>query len=333
MTGWRSVAYVESPLQLVSTLEAHASGLLGSNTDVVIRDAQQQYRSTVEYLDALGLPQGIRLYGSRDTRYLSGHTAPKGRFTHVLGDPLSGQQQSLLLRRNALGDIVIVDDGMSTLGVLEDLAANRPLVRPTSATSPARKALGKATTHVLRKSAFAGHVTLFTALPLTEHSMHCAETLDITLRAHTFPWVGTQPADESLVHTDHIIVGSALAADGYIHREDYLAWVAQAAGDTAATYIPHRRQDPDLLGHIAELKDITVASGLPLAEIALRHLGTSQHVYSLPSTTLLTLHRQFAQRGVTVHSQDIPPHWWTDSTPPLLREQLLRPLDLLRIAQ
>ncbi len=331
MNGWRSVAYVESPLQLLSAVEAHAHGVLGSNTDIVVRDANRQYESTVRYVERMGLPQGIRLFGARDTRWLPGHTSAQGRFTHVLGDPLSGQQQSLLLRRNYVGNLVIIDDGVSTLSVLEDLAANRPLVRPTSASSPARLALGRAMTHVIRRRAFAGKVTFFTSLPLSESVLHAAGTLDISVITHAFPWLSANILEDAHF-PPQVIVGSAFAADRYITTDAYVQWIRQIASCGDAVYLPHRRQRPDVLAHISEIPSVSVARDLPLAEIALRGLGPEHHVHSLPSTSLLTLHRRFSQRGVQVTMYDIPDTWWCPSTPADLRTQLIRPVELLRIA-
>src|SRR3954454_22835975 len=78
------LAWVESPLQLLSAIEARHAGILGP-VDLVARTGSEPLRVTVEELRRLGLPEGTTIrFGGR---------AMAARGTWAVGDAFSGQVQ------------------------------------------------------------------------------------------------------------------------------------------------------------------------------------------------------------------------------------------------
>ena len=56
-------AWVQSPLQLLSVVEAHAQGRTGRRTQVVLRTGSESLRQTALALIRLRLPLGLTLVG------------------------------------------------------------------------------------------------------------------------------------------------------------------------------------------------------------------------------------------------------------------------------
>lgn len=327
MSHWRSVAYAESPLQLLNVVEAHAYGILGPNCELVVRDPNGSIAPTLSALKEIGLPIGIKVFGSKDTPQTAKHTTPKGDYVHVLGDPFSGQQQSGLLRRNRVTDVVIVDDGLNTFAAVEALAANRAMVRPGQVVSPARRTLGLAMTHQLRRAAFSGRLTVFTAMPPTEAFHQELAVLDAHVVFHQYPWLSSTPAAMP-AGNDTVVVGSGFVADGHIHQDPYVEWVRELARNGPVLYYPHRRTTTPLRRHIAALDGVSVAYASASVEVSLRGLNPPASVHMLPTTALITLAPMLSTRGVPVVGHQVPSHWWTDQTSPGVRDFLTRPLSL-----
>lgn len=327
MSHWRSVAYVESPLQLLSVLEAHAYGAVGANTEVLVRDPHGTIAPTLSALRTLGLPVGVKVHVSKDSQVGLGRSPVKADFQHVLGDPFSGQQQSGLLRRSRVGEIVMVDDGLNTYAAIEALAANKPLVRPGATSSSARKALGLATTHILRKAAFAGRLTIFTAMPPTDRMLSEVAVLDARLITHEFNWLTGKPMGNQIVEP-RVIVGSGFAADGLINGADYVNWVAEVSDLVETRYLPHRRLPTALEQQIAQLPHVVIDQQHTAVELELRSLRNGQEVHLLPTTALVTLAPMLSRNNVTVVPYPVRPAWWTESTTALQRDYLSRPLEL-----
>ncbi len=357
MTYWRAVAYVESPLQLLSAIEAYGYGLLGTETDLVIRDPHSTIAPTLLALKSIGLPAGLKVHMSKDsapsaearltssarktkTRPIeqrrslsrsrgssSAYTPPSHKYLHVMGDPFSGQQQSGLLRHSGAHEIVILDDGLNTYAAIEALAAQKPLIRPGQTLSPARKVLGLATTRALRNAAFAGQLTIFTAMPATERMLQHLDVLDANVVFHEFPWISAQPTSQA-IEEDRIIVGSGFAADGLIDPNRYVEWVEGLAQDTTVRYLPHRRTSPSVLDQIDAIDTVTVTTDNASVEVLLRCVQRGKEIHLLPTTALITLSSILRGRGVSIVPHAVPEDWWTDDTSESLREFLSRPLEL-----
>ncbi len=135
MTKPTATAWVESPLQLLGVIEAHASGFLGPVTRVVPRDGVPGLATTIARLRELDVPPGVRFEDPR-----KGSSVPRASRTWVIGDPLSGRVQRQLVAGTA-GPIVLVDDGRATLHTLERLAQGEPLTRAKATASVPRRVL------------------------------------------------------------------------------------------------------------------------------------------------------------------------------------------------
>ncbi|WP_435299600.1 hypothetical protein [Timonella sp. A28] len=327
MSNWRSIAHVESPLQTLNVVEAHAYGILGHNTQLHVRDPHSTIAPTVQALQHIGVPNGLKIVGKNETTTPARTTKTHTAYTHVLGDPFSGQQQSRLLRHTHVSEIVIVDDGLHTIAVLNALAANKPLVRPGIASSPARKALGMAMTHILRKAAFTQRLTVFTAMPATAAIKHDLDILEAHAVFHTYPWLTAQEPTH-LIPEPIVCVGSGFAADGHINPQPYIDWVHSLTHNGPVRYFPHRRTPPHIRQRIGTHELITVAEGHPLVELSLSSLTSEHTVHMLPTTALLTLGPLLRAKNVTMRAHRVPNEWWTTDTPAHLREFLTEPLHL-----
>ncbi|MFD2028112.1 hypothetical protein [Promicromonospora aerolata] len=298
-------ALVESPLQLLCTVEAHAAGFGGTATHVHVRDDVPALGDALSAVRELTLPHGLDfdLAGRR-----SALTAREPVW--LVGDAFSGLFQATVpLRRPER--IVLVDDGLATLELCRLLVRRDPLVRIGRPAPAPRRRLGAVAAGRLRSLAGDGRVTIFTALPLTPDLADGLRTQGFDVRHNQFGWLAAQPADDSMSEPT-IVVGSAMPADGFIDAHRYVDWVRSLAKEGALRYLPHRRQTPELLAALAEIDGVTVdVPGAPV-EIRLRGLRSGQRVLSLPSTSTILLTTIISPLGVPVTALDVPADWWTE---------------------
>ncbi|WP_291795491.1 hypothetical protein [Brevibacterium sp.] len=316
-------ALVESPFQFVSALEA----LRGTEEAVV--HARPDARGMEQFLRQLPegwLPPGVTV-STRPPSY-----APQARTTRLLvGDLCSGRiqrtvSQSYLL--SLLPELTILDDGLATLSVVEQLVSGTgPLSRPRQRLSPVRSRLSAFFAARLRGLARKGRVDWFTALRPGPELRASAAARSVRIREHRFEHarsVGSGEAPES----EAVVIGSAMAADGLIRPAAYLDWVRGAAGRgtglsaRSTTYYPHRRESPDFLARVAQLEGVRVAEpGLPL-ELRLSSLPPGVHVLSLPSTAVVSLATMNPEAVFAV--TPVEPAWWTDAAPAEFRASTAR---------
>lgn len=320
-----SEIWVESPLQLLSAIEAHAAGLTGTSTTVRVRPGIPGINKTADAL-ANNVPQGITI----DTE--SGHitplsSSPMNRWG--AGDMFSGQVQKAML--GTLGDreIIIIDDGLATLAFLDKLSHNSPtpLVRDRGKRTAGRITLGLAAWHRLRWAAKNNRVLLITALPLVPELSERLARIGVRVEHHAFEWSRSQPAEESFSEQT-MLIGSALACDGLIEPEPYINWIKQLASDAPLAYFPHRREQGELLEEIRAIPGVNVQATTTPVELRLRGLRPLQRVVSLPSTAVTSLRLLLAGRGIDVTYKRIPDSWWTPQATPALRQHLLSSVSL-----
>lgn len=315
----RAEAWVESPLQLLSAIEAHGAGLLGTSTRIHPRGGSTGMDATLRTLIS-SAPPGVEF-----ARHSLAVPSPavSGIDRWVTGDAYSGKIQQALLGRIAVREVVVIDDGLATLSLLRTLCAEEPtaLVRQRAATNPARTALGLAAWYRMRALARTGRLLLFTALPLEAELEARFRELGGHLERHRFEWLGTQPVAEHF-HQRTLVVGSALAADGLIDPAPYLDWVNGLCSDGPLAYFPHRREQPGFLAELARNPLIEVHGHTIPVEMRLRGLRTGQTVRALPSTVLPSLRLLLRPNGVRVKGHGVPEHWWRDAAAPGLREHL-----------
>ncbi|QVQ55055.1 hypothetical protein J4H86_20720 [Spiractinospora alimapuensis] len=313
-----ATAWVESPLQFLSVLEAHHTGHFADHCRVVPRSGAIALDATVAEIERWGPPHRLTVAAQQDQP--AGPGTASGPW--FVGDAFSGQVQQALLR-GSKQRIVIVDDGLATLHLLRLLVRRTPtpLVRARAAASPARRALGLATALRLRSAARAGRLTVFTVLPLPDELALRAWNRGIDVVRHRFSWLSAQP-DNHAPRERRVVLGAALARDGLVHTEPYLEWVAAQAKEEPVAYFPHRREDERTLRPLARTPGVRVVhDGLPV-EVGLRSLGVDHRVVSLPSTAVTSLRTLLGPRGVTIDATHVPDTWWTAQASPELRAHL-----------
>jgi hypothetical protein len=314
-------ALVESPLQLLCTIEAHAAGLGGRPTVVHVRDDVPALTDAARAVEAFGLPEGVRLE-------VVGRRAALGKRepSWIVGDAFSGVFQVRLLVHGPR-TLVLVDDGLATLELARQLASGAPLTRVGQRVGAARRLLGSLATARLRRLARAGRVRLFTALPLEPDVARRIEELGVDVEHDSFSWLASRPAGDAPPEPT-VVVGSAMVADGLIDPQAYLTWIRGLADEGPVRYLPHRRNDPGILAALAATPDVTVdAPGAPV-ELRLRGLQHGQRVVSLPSTSAVLLTTILAARDVLVLPRAVPDAWWTPRAARSLREHLSSVLEL-----
>ncbi|PUB20147.1 hypothetical protein C8K30_11830 [Promicromonospora sp. AC04] len=319
-------ALVESPLQLLCTVEAHAAGFGGTDTHVHVRDDVPALGDALSAVRELTLPEGLTfdLAGRR-----SALTAREPVW--LVGDAFSGLFQATAPLRRP-DRIVLVDDGLATLELCRLLVRRDPLVRIGSTVRAPRRRLGAVAAGRLRSLAADGRVTIFTALPLGPDLTTGLRAQGFDVRHNRFGWLTAQPADAALPEPT-VVVGSAMAADGLIDADRYVDWIRSLAKESALRYLPHRRQTPELLAALAEIDGVTVdAPGAPV-EIRLRGLRAGQRVVSLPSTSTILLTTIISPLGVPVTALDVPADWWTPRASADHRAHLTSVVELARQAR
>lgn len=310
-------ALVESPLQLLAAVEAHAAGRAGPRTRVLARPDVPALAAATDAVRALGLPAGLEVEHASVPRHL-----PDG--TVVVGDPFSGAFQAALLRAPRPPQrLVVVDDGLATLDLVRRVLTGDRLVRLTAPPDPLRHALGALAARRLRRLVDAGRLTLSTTIPLDDASVAGLRDRGVAVRPHDFAWLRSRPQRHAPGEPT-VVVGSALVADGLVHADRYAAWVRGIASDGPVRYVPHRRHDPLVSALLQRLAGVVVDEPGAPVEIRLRGLRPGQRAVMLPSTSAVTLSRLLVPRGVVVAPHAVPDTWWTDRATPELRRHLGR---------
>lgn len=320
-----SEIWVESPLQLLSAIEAHAAGLTGTSTTVRIRPGIPGIGKTVEVLNR-HVPEGVTISAEGQDITPIGST-PMIRWG--AGDMLSGRVQRAMLGPLGEREIIIVDDGLATLAFLDKLTDPKPtpLVRDRGKKTIGRLALGLTAWHRLRWAAKNNRVLLITALPLVPELSQRLTNIGVRVEHHAFEWARSQPAEETFCEQT-MLIGSALAYDGLIGAEPYIDWITQLAADTPLAYFPHRREKGELLEKIRAIPGVNVQDVTTPVELRLSGLRPLQRVISLPSTAVTSLRILLAGRGIDVTYKRIPDSWWTPQATPALRQHLLSSVSL-----
>ena len=314
-----ATAWVQSPLQLLSVVEAHAQGRTGRRTQVVLRTGSEALRQTALALIRLRLPLGLTLVGEAEA------PAPwdqRGDATWVLGDAFSGVvQRALALHRPAR--IVVVDDGLAAGHLLRLLveSARPALGQSPSAWSPARSLLGRVAGRRLREAARAGRLQVVTSLPVDDRLASGAAAAGIAVADHGFRWLRSRPAGAA-PEEGTVVLGTALVAHGLVHAEPYLELVRTFAGDGPVAYLPHRQEPAEVLRALAAVPGVRLCPGRLPVELSLHGLDAGQRVVGLPSRALLSLEAVLDGRGVRLKPVEVPERCWTAAATPALRRSV-----------
>lgn len=323
MIEFASHAWVESPLQLISAIEARQPGEV---LEIHARIDAEGMASFLERFHTDWLPEGVSItaVGEVDPRIF---TTRSGRL--LIGDLCSGRLQRAMLasglqmRRH----VVVLDDGFATLHAVRELVDRRPraLIRPRQKTSRSRTAAGFAVALLLRTALQRRRLAWTTALPVPDDLAAAFTAAGGTLQRHSFDFVRSLQDAGSRV-PDRIILGSAMVADELITPEAYFGWLDEvtdrlgASAEHPVAYFAHRRETPEQLARVADIPHVTVRQAHLPVEIRLAAAPAGAHVCSLPTSAVANLPTTMQDPVITV--TDIPPAWWTGTAPDALRRQL-----------
>lgn len=309
--------WVESPLQLLSAVETHAAGLLGDDVRIVPRHGMP-LEATTQALVA-NAPEGIRFLNAQ--RKPPAPNSSNDRF--VAGDAYSGKVQRSLLAGVKAKEVIIIDDGLATLALINQLISREPtpLVRARAKNSAARTAMGLAMWHRLRHLARERRLLIVSALLVDQPTQERMAQLGIKFAQHKFEWLSTQPVAEKFTEPT-LMIGSAMVADQLIKEEPYLQWLESIAAEGPVAYFPHRRETAQFLQKISAIPNVIPKEHTVPIEMRLRVLRPGQEIRALPSTVIPSLRLLLGQDARQLYPQAVPDSWWTDSTPLSLREHL-----------
>ncbi|MEV5506490.1 hypothetical protein [Streptomyces orinoci] len=349
MTGETAVtdtlAFVESPVQLLNVLEWAHSGALarppGQGTPlcgqvprqkdgrepeaggllvVVLAPHDPMTRGQLRRMAELAREQGHRLRweeargGPGAPVHTVGTLAGPLRAARrvVIGDPFSRYVQ-LLLTITRARELVVVDDGTATMEFVSQLARGERLMRwhRTGGLGARDIVFAPVSASARRMLTPSGRrdIRLFTSMPVQAPP-------GITVETNDFAWTRSVFGPPRLTGgTD--LVGTSLVETGVVDGERYLAAVAALAdGHGATRYFAHRRERTDKLHEIASRIGLEVVRPeLPL-EIVARRGPIGRTVLSFPSTVVHTLPLALAGTPVTVAVCGIDPSWLTAHASP-----------------
>ena len=289
------VGWVESPLQLINAVEAAAD--LGDRALILLRGGVAQLADTARWLEP-HLPPGVALdqaAAATDPRF---RDAPR----RLVGDAFSGQFRGVVVA-TGVRDLVVVDDGSAALHLAAVLAGSERFSRMGQRESAVQRTLGSLAGGRLRAAARAGRVTLVTAY--ADHPIMRTVPGERIVPNH-YAWLRSLDAAPPAALGSVVVLGSALAVDGYVDAAAYERWAGEHAG---ASYLPHRREDPASLARLRAAGLDVVEPGLP-AEIVLGCARGLAEVRSLPSSTGATLARVLPE-GARLRVDAVPSGWWT----------------------
>lgn len=322
-----AVASVESPLQLLAAVEAHAAGLLGEHTQVRTRPGVHGMRATARELTGLGLPDGLEIVTAPGESWGARCGTDATAAVWGIGDAFSGRVQATLAAGAGPREIVLLDDGMATLAILAALGdpAGR-LVRPAAGRSRGRDLLASLARRRLVDGARSGRLLAVTALGVPTRTVAAFTALGGRLGTTSFAWLRSRPVPPPIPEP-LVVLGSALATDRLIRVEPYLEWVRRRAFEGPVRYVAHRREQRAVLDEIARIDGVHVDAAATPAEMRLRPVGPGHRIVSLPSTAVATCRLALADTGAHVRGYPVPDHWWTPLATPALRAHLQSALD------
>ncbi|QNP64915.1 hypothetical protein [Streptomyces genisteinicus] len=321
-----NLAFVESPVQLLNTLEwAYAEGTPADElTVVVLSPTDPMSRGQLRRMAELARDEGFSVRWQearggagaplRTVRELGPMLRTAERI--VIGDPFSRYVQ-LLLTLVGGRDLTVVDDGTATMEFVAQIARGEQLVRwhRRGGRRGPRELVLAPVTFAARKRltpAPGRPVGVFTSMPV-----EAPPGVEVT--ANDYAWTRARFGPPRVTRGADM-VGTSLVETGVVGAEQYLDAVeVLARTHGAARYFAHRRESPDKLHRLASVTGLEIVRpDLPLELIARRGpIGAS--VLSFPSTVVHTLPLALAGTGIKVAVCDIAPEWLKESASPRAR--------------
>jgi hypothetical protein len=327
-TGPHTLAFVESPVQLLNVLEwAHTSVHHGTApgaglTLVVLSPNDPMTRGQLRRMAELARDEGhqVRWEEARGGTTAPFHTigglAPLLRRARriVMGDPFSRYVQ-LLLTITRAPDLVVVDDGTATMEFVAQLARGERLVRwhRKGGRPGPRDLLFAPVSSLARRRLTPGEhrtVEVFSSMPIDE------TPIGVRVTANDFSWTRARFGPPRLTKGADL-VGTSLVETGVVDGDRYLQAVRTLAKSHGATrYFAHRRESAEKLHRLAAETGLEIVRpDLPLELIA-RRGPIGRTILSFPSTVVHTLPLALAGTEVRVAVCDIDPAWLTENASP-----------------
>jgi hypothetical protein len=327
-TGPHTLAFVESPVQLLNVLEwAHTSVHHGTApgaglTLVVLSPNDPMTRGQLRRMAELARDEGhqVRWEEARGGTTAPFHTigglAPLLRRARriVMGDPFSRYVQ-LLLTITRAPDLVVVDDGTATMEFVAQLARGERLVRwhrKGGRPGPRDLVFAPVSSLARRRLTPGEHrtVEVFSSMPIDE------TPIGVRVTANDFSWTRARFGPPRLTKGADL-VGTSLVETGVVDGDRYLQAVRTLAKSHGATrYFAHRRESAEKLHRLAAETGLEIVRpDLPLELIA-RRGPIGRTILSFPSTVVHTLPLALAGTEVRVAVCDIDPAWLTENASP-----------------
>ncbi|MFJ5261284.1 hypothetical protein ACIQAC_12565 [Streptomyces sp. NPDC088387] len=321
--GTHTLAFVESPVQLLNVLEwAHAHAPGAGLTLVVLSPLDPMTRGQLRRMAELAREEGyeVRWEEARGGSAAPFHTigglvgALRKADRIVMGDPFSRYVQ-LLLTITRARDLVVVDDGTATMEFVTQLARGERLVRWHRKGSrqgprdllfaPVSSAARRRLTPVENR-----RVEVFSSMPIEEVPG------GVTITTNDFSWTRTRFGPPRITKGADM-VGTSLVETGVVDGDRYLAAVqGLAKTHGAARYFAHRRESTEKLHRLAVETGLEIVRpDLPLELIA-RRGPIGRTILSFPSTVVHTLPLALVGTDVKVAVCDIDPAWLTQNASP-----------------
>jgi hypothetical protein len=345
----RTLAFVESPVQLLNVLEwAHTHVLRGAKgpgadgsvpvpdsgglstlvpradglTLVVLSPVDPMTRGQLRRMAELARDEGHEV---RWEEARGGTTAPfrtvralapllRRADRVVLGDPFSRYVQ-LLLAITRAEDLVVVDDGTATMEFVAHLARGERLVRwhrKGGRARPRDLVFAPVSSFARRRLTPGEHrrVEVFSAMPIDE------VPVGVTVTRNDFAWTRARFGPPRITRGADL-VGTSLVETGVVDAARYLDAVRRLAATHGATrYFAHRRESPEKLRELAAATGLEVVRpDLPL-ELVARRGPIGRTILSFPSTVVHTLPLALVGTEVRVAVCDIDPTWLTEHASP-----------------
>lgn len=343
-SGPHTLAFVESPVQLLNVLEwayahtlrperdsfpapvgapAEAAGPPGAGlTLVVLSPNDPMTRGQLRRMADLARDEGyeVRWEEARGGTMAPFHTigglAPLLRKARriVMGDPFSRYVQ-LLLTITKARELVVVDDGTATMEFVAQLARGERLVRwhrrggrpaPRDLLfAPVSSSARRRLTPSERRS-----VEVFSSMPID------SAPEGVRLTSNDFSWTRARFGPPRITKGADL-VGTSLVETGVVDPDHYLEAVRTLSKTHGATrYFAHRRESTEKLHRLAVETGLEIVRpDLPLELIA-RRGPIGRTILSFPSTVVHTLPLALAGTEVRVAVCDIDPTWLTENASP-----------------
>ncbi|MEU1533274.1 hypothetical protein [Streptomyces fagopyri] len=344
-TGPHTLAFVESPVQLLNVLEwahVHAPHATetgdrapGAGSDglsvrpagagltlVVLSPNDPMTRGQLRRMAELARDEGYEVRweeargGTTAPFHTIGGLAPLLRRAHriVMGDPFSRYVQ-LLLTITKARDLVVVDDGTATMEFVAQLARGERLVRwhRRGGRPGPRDVLFAPISSAARRRLTPSEgrrVEVFSSMPID------SAPDGVTITANDFSWTRARFGPPRITKGADL-VGTSLVETGVVDPDRYLEAVRSLAKTHGATrYFAHRRESSDKLHRLAVETGLEIVRpDLPLELIA-RRGPIGRTILSFPSTVVHTLPLALVGTDVRVAVCDIDPAWLTETASP-----------------